>query len=257
MLPSPTSPILFSIGTFSLRYYSLCILAGVLIGQWFALKRAKKINIAEDHILNMVFSSLISGLIGARIFHVLYEYKYYFEHINEIPKVWEGGLAIHGGILFGSIAIYLYCKKQSLQFLDIADLFVPSLLIGQIIGRFGNYFNQEAFGTPTTLPWGIYISPEHRPVNYLSYESFHPTFLYEGLWNTLLLYTILWYEKKYKKATGSILGIYLIGYGIGRFFIEMIRTDATYLGPLKFVHWISLICILSGGILFLRKNHKC
>jgi len=250
MLPSPASPLIFSIGSFELRWYSVCILIGILLGEFMALRRAKKHSIKEDYIYDLTLYGVIFGIIGARIFHVLYYYQHYFANISEIPKVWEGGLAIHGGILFGVITIYIYTKIKKLSFLKILDIFVPSLLIGQIIGRFGNYFNQEAFGTPTSLPWGIYISPEKRPMEFAQFASFHPTFLYEGLWNALTLLFILYIEKKHTKRKGMVVGLYLICYGIGRSLIEYIRLDATFLGPLRFVHWISIILVIIGTILF-------
>ena len=254
MIPSPDSPILFSVGSFSLRFYSLCILLAVLIAQYIFVKRAKKRNIEDDHIYNIVIYGLLFGLLGARIFHVLYEYQYYFNNLSDIVKIWEGGLAIHGGLLFGTISTYIYAKVNKLSFFTLSDILIPGILLAQIIGRFGNYFNQEAFGTPTKLPWGIYIKEAYRPAEFINSLSFHPTFIYEGLWNALILGIILFIEKRFKVKTGFILGIYLIGYGIGRSLVEIIRTDATYLGPLKFVHWLSIILVLLGTILVLKRR---
>lgn len=285
MLPSPSSPILFSIGDFSLRWYSLCLLAGVLTALWFALKRAKKIGIHEDHIYNVSFWAVLMGLVGARVFAVLYEPAYYFSHPLEIPQVWHGGLAIHGGVIFAAITIAVYCwvnrkklimksNNTILSTFGMFDLLVPSLLIGQIIGRFGNYFNQEAYGTPTSLPWGINIDPQNRYPEYMDFSTYHPTFLYEALWNLLVLFILLKIEKKYlqKKpqttdhrlqTSGTLTAFYFIFYGIGRGLLEFIRTDASWWGPMRVVHWLSIGLIVMGSLwlifgskVLLKKAHS-
>ncbi len=208
------------------------------------------------------------GFVGARIFAVLYEPAYYLAHPIEIPQVWHGGLAIHGGIIFAAITIWIYCsiKRRSLftvhpgqvsnPSLRMFDLLVPSLLIGQIIGRFGNYFNQEAYGIPTNLPWGIYIAPENRYTEYAEFSSYHPTFLYEGLWNLLVLFVLLKIEKRIFRTTvnrpqtlkpGSLTALYFIFYGVGRGLLEFIRTDAAWWGPMRVVHWLSIGLIIAGS----------
>ncbi len=292
MLPSPSSPILFSIGSFSLRWYSLCLLAGVLTALWFALKRAKKIGIHEDHIYNISFWAVFMGLVGARVFAVLYEPAYYFSHPLEIPQVWNGGLAIHGGVVFAAITIAVYCwvkkplmgnttnskitngsagtlgGRMAIRPYGMFDLLVPSLLIGQIIGRFGNYFNQEAYGTPTSLPWGIHIDPQNRYSEYMEFSTYHPTFLYEALWNLLVLFILLKIEKKYlqkkpqtpdfrlQTSPGRLTAFYFIFYGIGRGLLEFIRTDASWWGPMRVVHWLSIGLIIGGTIFLLIKKPK-
>jgi phosphatidylglycerol:prolipoprotein diacylglycerol transferase len=232
------------------------MLCAILIGQYIAMKRKEKYGATEDHVYDLIMYAVLFGLIGARLFHVAYEYQYYLQNISEIPQVWQGGLAIHGGIVFGALVIYIYSKIHKLSFLKLLDLFTPSILLGQIIGRFGNYFNQEAFGTPTSLPWGIYIRPEHRPIEFINFEAFHPTFFYEGLWNAVVLLLVLRIEKIYKPKPGTLAGIYLICYSIGRSIVEIIRIDATYLGPLKFIHWISLVLIPIGIFLICKTTVK-
>ena len=228
-MQSPHSSIAFSIGHFDIHYYGIIMFFAILCGIVVMYKIAKNFykDVDTDIILDILPVIIISAIVGARVYYVLMDFQYYINHLSEIIAVWNGGLSIHGALIGGITAGFILTKKYKLSFLKYADVFAYGLLIGQAIGRFGNYFNCEAFGMPTKLPFGLFIPTIYRPAEYLHYEYFHPTFLYESLWNILVFLILFFVVRKIPKvADGTVFFSYLILYSAGRFFIEQIRIDS-------------------------------
>jgi len=243
------SPILAAFGPFIIRWYGLLFAVGSIVGILIIRSLALRYRLREETILGLCFTVLVSGFIGARLYHVLNELPYYWQHPLEIIMVWRGGLAFHGGLLAGLAALIVYCRRHGLHPLWATDLIVPGLLIGQAIGRWGNYFNQELFGRPTALPWGIPIDFSNRPTGMTQSMFFHPTFLYESLWN-VLLFTLFffWHRRAQKPGSGGqragiITFAYLILSSLGRFATELLRVDRT-----PIIAGVRLPLLLSAGI---------
>lgn len=248
--------IAISIGNFDITYYSIFILIGVVIASILFLTECKKYEINLDFATNLIFWTVIFGIIGARLYFVLFNLDYYLANPIEIIQVWKGGLAIHGGIIFGCLFVILYTRKYKIRVLKVTDMVVVGLVIAQAIGRWGNFFNQEAHGPEVTrsVLEGFKIIPKFviDGMN-IAGTYYHPTFYYESLW-CLLGFIILilvrrFYE--YLKA-GQLTGIYLIWYGIGRFFIEVLRTDSLMFKTIKAAQVVSIIMIIIGLILFIK-----
>ncbi len=222
------SPILFTVGTFTVGWYGFFIAIAMMIAIFVASKLTKKTNIKEDIIVDISFYLIIFGVLGARLYDVLLELPYYVTNPQKIFYIWEGGLAIHGGILAGILVLIYFVKKKNLDFFTIAAIFAPALALAQSIGRFGNYFNQELFGLPTSLPWGIFISANNRPAEFLENSHFHPTFLYESLGSLvifLIMMFLIYKRNIINKNSSLILIVYMLSYSILRFFLEFIRID--------------------------------
>jgi phosphatidylglycerol:prolipoprotein diacylglycerol transferase len=189
---------------------------------------------------------------------VLFNWEYYGAQPSKILAIWEGGLAIHGGLIAGTLATIVYCQVFGLSALAMADIMAPGVAIGQAIGRWGNFFNQEAFGVPTDLPWKLYIDPYHRPPHLKAFEYFHPTFLYESLWN-LLVFCVLWFglRKRLENKPGALVLCYLGLYSVGRFFVEGLRIDSLMMGNVRAAQAVSLLLVatsISGLLLLTRKK---
>lgn len=247
------NPILIQIGNLKIYWYSVMILIGIILGSNLIIRENKKQNMSMTKISDMIFFSLIFGIIGARIYYVLFNISYYKNDLLSIFKFWEGGLAIHGGIIAGTIYIIIYTKKHSLNTLKIFDIFAPGIIIGQAIGRWGNFFNSEAHGPITTLE---HLKNQHIPqfvINgmQINNQYYIPTFYYESLWCLAGLILILIIRRLSKIKNGQIVSIYLIWYGIGRFIIESLRTDSLMLNTLKQAQIISVLMIIVGIILII------
>ncbi len=184
-------PILISFGPINIHWYGLLVVLGILAAIFTALKLAGYYNIKKEVIIDLSFYLVIFGIIGARLYDVLLELPYYLNHPLDIFKIWQGGLAIHGAIIAGIAVIWLFAKKRQLNFWLLAAIITPGLALAQAIGRWGNYFNQELFGAPTGLPWGIPIDLINRPIKYIGYEFFHPTFLYESIGNFVIFFILI------------------------------------------------------------------
>jgi len=195
---------------------------------------------------------VIGAIPCARIYYVAFQWQQYVQRPWwHMLAVWEGGIAIHGAIIGGTIATIIFARVNRISFWQLLDLVAPSLILGQAIGRWGNFFNSEAFGKPTNLPWKLYIAPQYRPFELINFEFFHPTFLYESLWNLgifgLLLWLFFWGQKRANKLKiGTLAAVYLIGYSLGRVWIEWLRTDSLMIGPLKIAQVVSLLAIALG-----------
>ena len=247
------NPVFIRLGNFEIRWYSIFILLGIIAAFLYLNNEAKKYKAPKDFMFNLTFYTVIFGLIGARIYYVIFNWQLYSHDVLSIFRFWEGGLAIHGGIIVGLITIYLYCKKKKARFLKITDMAAPAVLLAQAFGRWGNFFNSEAHGPATTLATlkshgiipGFII--DGMNINGIYYE---PTFYYESLWCLLGFIICLIIKNKKNIKLGTLTGFYLIWYGFGRFLIESLRTDSLMLGGLKVAQIVSIISIFVGvGIL--------
>jgi phosphatidylglycerol---prolipoprotein diacylglyceryl transferase len=253
---------IFQLGSFRLKWYGLLIAAAVLIGVNLSMWLAKKRQTDPELIADLAIWLVIGAIPTARLYYVIFQWQNYSQHPDQIIKIWEGGIAIHGAIIGGTIAAIIFAKFKRVSFWQLADLVAPSVALGQAIGRWGNFFNSEAFGSPTDLPWKLYIPKANRPFEYINFDYFHPTFLYESLWN-LMVFAILMYlfiddNRRHRLKTGSLFLIYLIAYSIGRFGVEGLRTDSLMFGSLKMAQAISLVGIVAGsiGLLWLYIRQK-
>ena len=254
------SNVIFSIGKFSVSWYSACILIGVVIATILFLLECKKYEIDTDYGFNMIFWTLIFGIIGARAYYVALEFGYYQNHVSEIFQIWKGGLAIHGGIIAGLLFIIFYTKKYKVRTLKFTDMLCVGLIIAQGIGRWGNFFNQEAHGPATTYEAlkSMKIIPEFviQGMN-INGTYYVPTFYYEFLWCLLGFIILLIVRRVFEYLrTGELTGIYLIWYSIARVYIESLRTDSLMLGNFKVAQIVSIILIIVGIILLVRNIGK-
>jgi phosphatidylglycerol---prolipoprotein diacylglyceryl transferase len=245
-------PILFKLGPITIRWYGLLIATAVLIGVTLSQYLAKRRNVNPDLISDLSIWLVIGAIPAARIYYVLFQWGEYAKHPERIFAIWQGGIAIHGAILGGTLAALIFTKIKQISFWQMADLVAPSLILGQAIGRWGNFFNSEAFGSPTNLPWRLYIPPERRPLDFANVAYYHPTFLYESLWDLgvfALLITLFFrsLQNKPRLKVGTLFLTYLPAYSLGRFWIEGLRTDSLMLGPLRIAQVISLIGIGLGA----------
>jgi phosphatidylglycerol---prolipoprotein diacylglyceryl transferase len=245
---------MFSLGNFEIRWYGVILALAILVSYYVARKQAWKFGIGTKAVDDYSFWVTIVGILGARVYHVLFSLNYYSKNLSEIYKIWHGGLSIYGAVLAGIVFTYFYAKKKAYTFWQIFDLIALSLPLGQAIGRFGNFVNQEAFGTPTNLPWKIYIEPQHRPVQFVNESYFHPTFLYEALFDVLVFFIL--YKLIGKTKPGMIGLLYLIIYSLGRFFIEGIRVDSFFIGGFRADQVVAFLIIVFAGTLALRKHSK-
>ena len=247
-------PIIFEIGSIAIRWYGLLIASAVLIGVTLSQYLAKQRRIDPELLGDLAIWLVISAIPCARLYYVLFEWQEYARRPADIIAIWQGGIAIHGAIIGGTIATIIFARVKRISFWQLADLVAPSLILGQAIGRWGNFFNSEAFGKPTDLPWKLYIAPRYRPLELINFEYFHPTFLYESLWNigvfAILIALFLWgLKQSHRLKPGTLVAVYLISYSLGRVWIEWLRTDSLMLGPLKVAQVISLGAIALGLII--------
>lgn len=252
------NPIALQFGPISITWYALIIVSGLMLGSYIGAKEAIKHNLKEEEFYDMLFYLLIFSFLGARTWYVVFDGAFYFQNPGEIIKIWNGGLAIHGGIIGGASYLIYYAHKRNLNPLILTDIAAPSLLIGQAIGRWGNFMNSEAHGGPTTKEF--LQDTLHLPdfiVNGMNIEGvyYHPTFLYESVWNLLGFIIMMFVVRpKFRNRYGLITGFYLIWYGFIRIFIEMMRTDALMLGPIKVAQLTSFGMIILGIWLIVVKR---
>ncbi|MEI7498711.1 MAG: prolipoprotein diacylglyceryl transferase [Candidatus Falkowbacteria bacterium] len=248
------NPIIFSLGAIQVRWYGLCLMLGIAASLWLGRTLARLCKISDEDYFDLAFWVILNGLIGARVYEIFLELPYYLANPLEIPAVWHGGLAIHGAIIGGAITVWYWAKKHSIRFWQLAAIVTTTLPLGQAIGRWGNYFNQELFGRPTDLPWGIPIEYRHRPVNFSTDAYFQPTFLYESIGSLIILGILIVFWKKCFKNPNipwpKIITLTYIGlYSLLRFVTELIRIDATpTLFSLRWPAILSLILAISSLI---------
>lgn len=240
-------PIAVEIGPFAVRWYGIIMASAFLIGITLAYYRAAANGIDPNHILNMVTIIIPAAIIGARAYYVIFEWENYAGNFYEMVAIWHGGLAIHGGIIGGVLAGLLYVKLYRLPLWKISDIMAPSLILGQAIGRWGNFINQEAHGGPVSESFISHFPAFIQKQMYINGQYYHPAFLYESLWD-LVVFVILIFRWPRKKFQGEIALWYLVLYSAGRFFIEGIRTDSLMLGPFRVAQLVSIILIITGLI---------
>ena len=252
------NPILVNILGLEIRWYSVLILIGAVIAILLLKKEAKRFEMNWDFIFNLSFWTIIFGVIGARLYYVIFNWAQYKNNLLDIFKVWEGGLAIHGGLIFGAITLYVYCKKNKANTLKIIDMALPSVIIAQAIGRWGNFFNSEAHGMATSLSK---LQSMHIPsfiIKGMKIDGvyYHPTFLYESIWCLIGFVVLLIIRRNKYTKLGTITGTYLMWYSFGRFFIEHLRTDSLMIGGFRVAQIISIILFIIGLVLIINnKRH--
>lgn len=230
-LPSPSSPTLLKAGPLALSYHGLFIALGIVVGAWITQRQL--VSRGYDGVL--AFEALLvvvpAGVVGARLYHVVTEYDRYADRLTPAFRVWEGGLAIYGAVAGGFVGLLIFCWIRRVRPLAFADAAAPGLVLGQAIGRWGNYFNQELFGRPSGLPWAIEIAPQNRPVQYADAISFHPTFAYEALWDVMVCLVLLWVARRFARdlKDGDVFLLYVGSYCVGRFLVETLRADRTFM----------------------------
>jgi phosphatidylglycerol---prolipoprotein diacylglyceryl transferase len=258
----------FSIGPLYIHYYGILVMLGALAGTWLASTEARRKGLNPETPWDVLPWLLIGGIIGARLWHILLPPKsmvdvgitagYYFTHPLDAIAIWRGGLGIPGAVIGGVITLYIYTNKKNLIFAQWLDVVAPGIALGQAIGRWGNYVNQEIYGAPTSLPWGIFIEPKYRLPEFNTVEYYHPLFLYESLWNLLNMGILLYVGRRFKNTlkNGDIFLLYLIIYPVGRFFLEFLRLDNAFVGLLNFNQsFMGIIAIGAAGFLFFRHWH--
>ncbi len=237
-------PIAFEIAGIEVRWYGILIAAGMLIAVLLSCKRAGYHKLNDEDVLDICLWVLPIGVIGARVYYVLFNLQYY-ESLAEAVNIRAGGLAIHGGLIFGVLTALAVCKYKKIKPLNVVDLIISTVPLAQAIGRWGNFFNGEAHGGPTNLPWGIIVDG----------VKVHPTFLYESIWCLLLFIGLSYFDKYKRRAHGQTFALYCIFYSIERFFVESLRTDSLMIGPFKQAQVISL-CAIAFGIFLYRFSQK-
>jgi prolipoprotein diacylglyceryl transferase len=249
-IPSPGSGSI-EIGPLTLRMYGLMIALGALAAVEIARVRWRDKGGDPDDIVAIAKWAIPAGLVGARLYHVATDWRDYQGRWFDAVKIWEGGLGIPGGLLLGVGVGLWIARRRHLDLRLVLDAAIPGIPVAQAIGRLGNWFNQELYGGPTDLPWGLEIDEEHRPARYADVATFHPTFLYEAIWNLALAGLLIWIDRKRVLKPGQILPLWIIGYGIGRFLVESVRIDpASLVWGVRVNHWVSGLAIVVGLVLF-------
>ena len=251
-----------SLGPLTIHAYALCILLGIVLALWLTGRRLRARGGTSDTLWDIAIWAIPFGIIGGRLYHVIFtDPRYYFglgggpAHWAEIPQIWLGGLGIMGAISFGALGAWIGCRRTGIRLSAFADAAAPGILLAQAAGRWGNWFNQELFGSPTTLPWGLEIDPEHYnfPDGLPAETLFHPTFLYESLWNLAGVFLLLAFDKKFALRRGALFACYVIWYGIGRAIMEVFRIDAAEVisvGPLDLrIHQLLAILLVIGALI--------
>ncbi len=252
------NPVIINLGIIEIRWYSVLILLGFILGYYLVINKCKQENIDKTLISDLCFYLIIVSILGARIYYCIFEWKYYINNPIDIIKIWEGGLAIHGGVIAGIIFIYFYTKKKKLEFLKLLDIFAPSLVLGQAIGRWGNFFNGEAYGPITTFEnlKNLHIPKFIIDGMYIGGNYHVPTFFYESIGCLIIFIILIILRNKKSTKIGIITSIYFILYGLVRFFIEGLRTDSLMLFNIKVAQLISIIMILIGIYIIIKSLKK-
>lgn len=257
MLLNYIDPIAFELGPISVHWYGIIIAAGILLGYFIAQESVKRIGFDKDILIDIIFWSAIFGFIAARIYFVIFQWPYYAQHPIEIPLIWYGGIAIHGGLIGGFITGIFVCKQKNINPFQIGDVIAPSLILGQGIGRWGNFMNHEAHGGPVSKSFLENIHIPDFIINnmYIDGQYYQPTFLYESIWD-ILGFVILISLRKHLRI-GDTFALYLIWYSIGRFFVEGLRTDSLMLtGDIRVAQLMSVVLIVAGIVLMIVRRLK-
>ena len=247
-LPSPSTNSL-SIGPLELRAYGLMIALGALTAvAWSRRRQAARGGDPED-MSTIALWAVPAGLVGSRLYHVATDWRSFQGRWEDVPALWQGGLGIPGGLMAGVAVGVLVAQRRGLSMAGTMDVMVPTIPVAQAIGRWGNWFNQEVFGRPTDLPWALEIDAAHRPLGYSGAATFHPTFLYEGLWNVALAVFLVRIERRGVLRPGYLVGLWVFGYGLGRLWVEALRVDqASLIVGVRVNIWMALAAIVVGAV---------
>ncbi len=248
------------LGPFSIRWYGVMIATAIIVAYVLGRHQGLKEGIKEDYLIEAVFIGIIFGVLGARIYYVAFNYEMYRGDFWSIFRTWDGGLAIHGAFFAALLVTFLYVtfrKKANLKFLQATDIFTAVLPLAQAIGRWGNFMNYEAYGSPTDLPWKMFVPLRYRMPGYSEFEYFHPTFLYESLANVVIFAVLYWYLGK-RKNYGEVTALYMVFYSTVRFFVEGLRLDSLYIGQtnIRTARAVSVILLIAGIVLFIFSRYK-
>jgi prolipoprotein diacylglyceryl transferase len=253
-IPSPSTGVLY-LGPLPLRAYSLFIIIGIFVAIWLGNKRWVARGGKVGQVSDVALFAVPFGIIGGRIYHVATDFEKYFgDGKNPIDalKIWNGGLGIWGAIFFGGIGAWIGCRIYKINLPPFADAIAPGIIFAQAIGRLGNYFNQELFGKPTNVFWGLEIAEKNRPQGFEMFTTFHPTFLYELIWSVIIGFSLIYLDKIYKLGHGRVFALYVSLYSLGRLFVETFRIDESrLLLGLRFNIWTSLLVIVGGLVYFI------
>lgn len=250
-------PIAFQLGSFPIRWYGILMSLAMAAGLIFAYRESESRGIDSDHLLNLIIFCIPAAIIGARLYYVLFSgsLDFYLSNPSEILATWHGGLAFHGGLIGGIVVGYFYIRKHKLNFWSMADLVAPGIALGQAIGRWGNFFNQEAHGGPVSYDFISRFPQFIQQGMYIKGQYYHPTFLYESVWDFLIFVALAALGRKSFFRTGDVFLVYIVFYSLGRFLIEGLRTDSLMLGPFRIAQLVSLAGILVASALIYR-NHR-
>jgi len=253
-IPSPPTGV-WDVFGLPLRAYALCIIAGIIAAMIIANRRWRARGGTSESLEMVAVVAVPCGIIGARLYHVLTDYQLYFTaggHPLDAVKIWRGGLGIWGAVAFGVLGAYLVARRRKIVFPALLDAVAPGIVVAQAIGRLGNWFNQELFGRPTTLPWGLEIDPSFRPAGYAQFSTFHPTFLYELVWDLGIAVALVMLDRRYRLGHGKVFALYVIFYTAGRFWIEALRIDqVNEIGGFRLNNYTSLIVFVAALVWFL------
>lgn len=253
-IPSPESGV-WNLGPVPVRAYAMCILLGIIVGVWMGNRRWVQRGGASGFVTDAALWVVPFGIVGARLYHVATDFPTYFGENGlgfvAAMKIWQGGLGIWGAVLGGALGAWIACRRAGVLLPPLADAVAPGVVLAQGIGRWGNWFNQELFGSPTTGPWGLQIAVEHRPNGFVEYETFHPTFLYESLWCVFVAVLIIWADKRFHLGHGRVFALYVFTYCIGRLVFEVVRIDnATLIFGVRINVFTSIFVALGALVYF-------
>jgi prolipoprotein diacylglyceryl transferase len=263
-IPSPGQAV-WHLGPVPIRAYALCIILGVVVAIWMGERRFVARGGTRGQVSDIAIWAVPFGLVGGRLYHVITDPKNYFGEGGEPIKalyVWQGGLGIWGAIALGGVGAYIGCRRYGLKLPPMADALAPGIVVAQAIGRWGNWFNQELYGKPTTLPWGLEIDAEHRQSldpKYQQFETFHPTYLYEFGWNLGVAALVIWADRKFRLGHGRAFAVYVMGYTAGRGWIEYLRIDAVEANDvfgLRLNVWTSIVVFLGAAVYFVVAGRR-
>ncbi len=255
------------IGPLFIRYYGIILMLGAIAAAWLAERQARRKGYDGEIVWDGLIWALIGGIIGARIWHILtppasmvevgITTQYYLTHPLDALAIWRGGLGIPGAVIGGGLGLYLFSRRRDVSFAQLADIAAPALALGQAIGRWGNFVNQELYGAPTDLPWAITIDPQYRLPEYITQATYHPLFLYESLYNLANMFFLLYLANRHSERLlpGDVFLIYLITYPVGRFFLEFLRLDPSNIGGLN-INQLMMALVAIGSAAFLVWRHR-
>jgi prolipoprotein diacylglyceryl transferase len=260
-IPSPAESVWY-LGPLPLRGYALCIILGIVAAIWIGERRWVARGGASGEVSDLALWAVPFGVIGGRLYHVLTDWRLYFGEDGDpvaALQIWKGGLGIWGAVALGAFGLWLGARRRGIKLPPLVDALAPGVLVAQAIGRWGNWFNQELYGRPTDLPWGLEIDVAHRPLQYLDVETFHPTFLYECLWNLGAFALLIWLDRRFRLGHGRVFALYVMTYTLGRGWIEHMRIDDVQMDDvlgLRLNVWTSIVLFAVALVAFLWSNRK-